>query len=1025
MSRSVRLPGAIASLILLLDLHHISQLQTSPKFITPFAYGESRGLFDRGFSLFRRFSLRSNSCTSSSSGELGTCVFNYECIRKRGRIIGTCIDGFLFGACCHFPPAPTSPKPTSSENLPPALSYKVAIDQVTSFETLSSSASPLPSPSTVSPLPSSTFPTTTTPPSPTSVTTSASKPPPTTATTFGDMLDVYFSTRPSESSKPVVISLFATVPGDSSLVPSSTPPLPVEDEDDINAIHSPKPSEDEEDSNEVLTLNLDSLPTNPTPSVWTTRAPPYQTTSSVPTTVKRIPPKQSSAILITKDNFLPPKLPEVENTVVVSTSLSMGHGAVVPVSKEELITKPDSINYRTGETSSAGSYPSKTSLDPHGSKTSEAPSDYKTTKAPSDYKTTKAPSDYATAGAPHDYKTTGAPSDYKTTKGPYGSVTSTPKPSSTTPMTTYWSGSASPTTISFQTWSAIDDNNEVESVTQGEGLVTWSYVSSPSENEVLPSPRPTVVPHGSKVPVSPYDESLASDLIALPSLNFVNSSDDQLSHKKKKTTPSPSATYAFLRYTPTPIITADTATPAPEIHWNLLEEDDSGVGVAIPLTEDQPELATLLPEFEASLSSVLQLHGQSSPVKYQQSQKLHSTSYFSSPAETPPKHPAVLHLFHTASDHPPLVPGGSSNPSPFEYQPQQQPSEPSNEDQFILANLIARPSTEDPPELQEPFHKYPYSSDILTSSRPHYPKTTSSSTTTSTTTASTSSTTTHPPTTTSAPTPFTSKQQWDYRFHCGVRPIPRQGRIVGGKRTKFGDWPWQVLVRESTWLGLFTKNKCGGVLVNDRYVITAAHCQPGFLASLTVVLGEHDLSGNYEPMRTVERAVKRVVVHRDYNAKTFENDISILELETPVEFLPHIVPICMPKEGEDFVGKKGYVSGWGRLKYGGSVPNILMNVEVPVMPNSKCQQMFYEAGHPKAIRESFMCAGYPEGQRDSCEGDSGGPLMIPREDGRWVLAGTVSHGIKCAWPNLPGIYMRMTYYKPWMEKVMGMELKSE
>ena len=72
---------------------------------------------------------------------------------------------------------------------------------------------------------------------------------------------------------------------------------------------------------------------------------------------------------------------------------------------------------------------------------------------------------------------------------------------------------------------------------------------------------------------------------------------------------------------------------------------------------------------------------------------------------------------------------------------------------------------------------------------------------------------------------------------CGVRPI-REGRIVGGRETQFGDWPWQVLVKESTLLGLFTKNKCGGVLISDQHVLTAAHCQPGFLASLMVELGK-------------------------------------------------------------------------------------------------------------------------------------------------------------------------------------------
>ena len=79
---------------------------------------------------------------------------------------------------------------------------------------------------------------------------------------------------------------------------------------------------------------------------------------------------------------------------------------------------------------------------------------------------------------------------------------------------------------------------------------------------------------------------------------------------------------------------------------------------------------------------------------------------------------------------------------------------------------------------------------------------------------------------------------------------------MGGEKSAFGDWPWQVLVKESTWLGLFTKNKCGGVLISDRHVLTAAHCQPGFLASLLVELGEYDISGPNEFMSTKEQKVR-------------------------------------------------------------------------------------------------------------------------------------------------------------------------
>ncbi|XP_015837473.1 serine protease filzig [Tribolium castaneum] len=260
-----------------------------------------------------------------------------------------------------------------------------------------------------------------------------------------------------------------------------------------------------------------------------------------------------------------------------------------------------------------------------------------------------------------------------------------------------------------------------------------------------------------------------------------------------------------------------------------------------------------------------------------------------------------------------------------------------------------------------------------------------------------------------------------YRDQCGIRPLLKTGRIVGGKGATFGEFPWQVLVRESTWLGLFTKNKCGGVLISNKYVMTAAHCQPGFLASLVAVFGEFDISGDLESRRPVSRNVRRVIVHRKYDAATFENDLALLELESPVKFDAHIIPICLPRDGEDFTGRMATVTGWGRLKYGGGVPSVLQEVQVPIMENHVCQEMFRTAGHSKVILDSFLCAGYANGQKDSCEGDSGGPLVLQRPDGRYQLAGTVSHGIKCAAPYLPGVYMRTTFFKPWIVAITGID----
>lgn len=88
-----------------------------------------------------------------------------------------------------------------------------------------------------------------------------------------------------------------------------------------------------------------------------------------------------------------------------------------------------------------------------------------------------------------------------------------------------------------------------------------------------------------------------------------------------------------------------------------------------------------------------------------------------------------------------------------------------------------------------------------------------------------------------------------------------------------------------------------------------------FLASLVAVFGEFDISGELESKRSVTKNVRRVIVNRGYDPATFENDLALLELESPVQFDEHIVPICMPEDGVDFTGRMATVTGWGRLKY--------------------------------------------------------------------------------------------------------------
>lgn len=261
---------------------------------------------------------------------------------------------------------------------------------------------------------------------------------------------------------------------------------------------------------------------------------------------------------------------------------------------------------------------------------------------------------------------------------------------------------------------------------------------------------------------------------------------------------------------------------------------------------------------------------------------------------------------------------------------------------------------------------------------------------------------------------------------CGERPLElmRSSRIVGGKDAFYGEAPWQALVKEARFFGLWQYNKCGAVLISHNWVITAAHCNSGLFGSLQVIFGEHNLKlaemveteSGFTERPPVIRKAKRVIIHPNYNHLTLENDLALIELEEDIQYDTYIQPICLPEKGKDFVGAEAYVSGWGVLSYQErTIPEVLQIVRVPVVANEECERMYRKAKHNFFARKTIVCAGYAIGGKDSCEGDSGGPLTVrDGPDGRWTLGGIVSNGIKCAEPNLPGIYTRVSEYNDWI-----------